>query len=236
MKTLKVLLLLLLVTSLTALRTIMNQSVVSQFRHCLQVSTADVVHFQDPQHFVDVYHDCKQYLNYQNISDLNYSRIILKNIFELMKQDNANESFKVCQNQTTPMFIAYAALLFLILVVAICGNCLVFVVYAKTRVLRQKITYLFVNSLAVSNLLVAVFVIPIKIIMAFHNHNFCASKCICKIYFTADIFFFSASISNIFSVTIDRYLLITNPFRYKEIATPPRVRYWVALLWVHAGL
>ena len=65
---------------------------------------------------------------------------------------------------------------------------------------------MFILSLATSDLLVTLFIIPLKLKIVSHNLYFCHSIHLCRIYITVDNTLFVASITNLFALTVDRYL------------------------------
>ena len=207
------------------------------FQCCVYTSSLGVDSIDTLEHFLDVFSKCKQHL------ELNTSSVddFVKTITYAMQTLNEDPTCllqkpmePVCSQDVTNGYIAYAIFLIFILIVAALGNILVMIVYMQSRSLRRHVTYLFVNSLAVSDLLVAMTVIPVKVVLAIHNHHFCSTNFVCKFYFTTDVLFFTASITNILSVTIDRFIAIMVPFKYKDILTLSRVRIWVACVWVYS--
>ena len=65
----------------------------------------------------------------------------------------------------------------------------------------------FIVSLAVSDLLVGLHIVPVKLKNAYHNLYFCNDISLCHTYITIDIILFVASITNLFVLTIDRYVI-----------------------------
>jgi len=139
----------------------------------------------------------------------------------------------VCLQKTMGWYNLYVIFWLVALVFGLMGNVLVIVAFIQTKTLRKSVTNFFVTSLAVSDLLVVVFIMPIKIHQALHNQGFCTSLEVCKIYYTTDVTFFVASITNLFAVTVDRYIAITMPYRYQKIMKPYRAKMIIALVWIY---
>ncbi|KFP87104.1 D(1C) dopamine receptor, partial [Acanthisitta chloris] len=112
-----------------------------------------------------------------------------------------------------------AALLLLLILSTLLGNTLVCVAVVKFRHLRSKVTNLFVISLAVSDLLVAVLVMPWKAVSEVLGFwPFGAS--FCDLWVAFDIMCCTASILNLCIISVDRYWAISNPFCYQRRVTP----------------
>ena len=204
-------------------------------RCCLYISSLKVDNITGLDHLLSTFGSCKKFLKLSNSSMYHYIKILTKELYHLQIDETCIKNHEpICHQKTTPTYLVYAILLFLILILALTGNLAVIFVYRASRTLRRHVTYLFVNSLALSDFLVATFIIPIKLMQAFNNWHFCSVKFVCQLYFTADVLFFTASITNILSVTIDRFIAILFPFKYTDILTLFRVRVWVVSVWVYA--
>ena len=208
------------------------------FQCCLYNSSLYVVgEIQSIDHFLDSFGKCGRFLRLSNASKLHYLKTLSKAVVNLKDDPTCIESKQTlfCRQKTTPGYIAYTILLAIILIVAVSGNITVIMIYKSSTLLCRRPTCLFINSLAVSDLAVAVSILPIKIMQALYNQKLC-SKVVCQLYFTADILFFAASITNIFSVTIDRFITIIFPFRGTDILTFSRVKKWILLIWLYASI
>ncbi|NXX81493.1 DRD1C protein, partial [Urocolius indicus] len=106
-----------------------------------------------------------------------------------------------------------AALLSLLILFTLLGNTLVCVAVVKFRHLRSKVTNFFVVSLAVSDLFVAVLVMPWK--AATEVLGFWPFGAFCDVWVAFDIMCSTASILNLCIISVDRYWAISNPFRYE---------------------
>ncbi|XP_017558010.1 D(1)-like dopamine receptor [Pygocentrus nattereri] len=107
--------------------------------------------------------------------------------------------------------------LFLLIVSTLLGNTLVCAAVVKFRHLRSKVTNFFVVSLAVSDLFVAVLVMPWEAMSAVAGTwlfgRFCA------VWIAFDIMCSTASILNLCMISVDRYWAIASPFRYERRMT-----------------
>ncbi|KAL0175618.1 hypothetical protein M9458_027948, partial [Cirrhinus mrigala] len=98
------------------------------------------------------------------------------------------------------------------------GNMLVCAAVTKFRHLRSKVTNFFVISLAVSDLLVAILVMPWKAVT--EVAGFWPFGAFCDIWVAFDIMCSTASILNLCVISVDRYWAISSPFRYERKMTP----------------
>lgn len=123
-----------------------------------------------------------------------------------------------------------AALLFLLILLTLLGNTLVCVAVIRFRHLRSKVTNFFVISLAVSDLLLAVLVMPWR--AAAEAVGFWPFGAFCDIWVAFDIMCSTASILNLCIISVDRYWAISNPFCYERRMTPRVASAMVGVAWL----
>jgi len=87
-----------------------------------------------------------------------------------------------CDVSTDRWPLVYIVVLALTMVIAIFGNIFAILVIFRSPTLRRRATYKFLMSLAVSDLLVSLSVIPIKIWTAWTNFNFCQHLTVCRLF------------------------------------------------------
>ncbi|XP_029994149.1 D(1A) dopamine receptor-like [Sphaeramia orbicularis] len=113
---------------------------------------------------------------------------------------------------------AYRALtgciLALLIIWTLLGNFTVCVAVYHYRHLRAKVTNIFIVSLALSDLLVAVLVMPWKAVA--EVAGFWPFGGFCKTWLACDIMCSTASILNLCVISVDRYWAISSPFRYER--------------------
>ena len=152
----------------------------------------------------------------------------------------APELESVCSVATQPVFIVYTVFLVLIMLATLFGNALVITaVYLFHRL--RRMTNFFIISLAVSDLLVALGHLPLRIDQSTHNMNWCFDKAdgvvtTCAYWIAVDTVFSSASICNLVVISIDRFLAITKPFEYRSRMTKRVGFSLIAFVWVYALL
>ncbi|XP_029465730.1 D(1C) dopamine receptor-like [Rhinatrema bivittatum] len=120
-------------------------------------------------------------------------------------------------------------LLFMLILSTLLGNTLVCLAVIKFRHLRSKVTNFFVISLAVSDLFVALLVMPWKAVTEVAGHwlfgNFC------DIWIAFDIMCSTASILNLCIISLDRYWAIASPFRYERKMTQRVAFIMIGVAW-----
>ncbi|KFB51134.1 AGAP002519-PA-like protein [Anopheles sinensis] len=126
--------------------------------------------------------------------------------------------------------IGTALILSLIIIATIVGNILVILSVFTYRPLRIVQNF-FIVSLAVSDLTVAILVLPLNVVYSllgrweFGVH-------VCKLWLTSDVLCCTASILNLCAIALDRYWAITDPLHYALKRTLERVLTLIAGVWV----
>ncbi|XP_026774633.3 D(1) dopamine receptor [Pangasianodon hypophthalmus] len=117
----------------------------------------------------------------------------------------------------------------LLILSTLLGNMLVCAAVTKFRHLRSKVTNFFVISLAVSDLLVAILVMPWKAVTEIVG--FWPFGSFCDIWVAFDIMCSTASILNLCVISVDRYWAISSPFRYERKMTPKVAFVMISIAW-----
>ncbi|KAK6475786.1 D(1) dopamine receptor-like isoform X1 [Huso huso] len=117
----------------------------------------------------------------------------------------------------------------LLILTTLLGNTLVCVAVTKFRHLRSKVTNFFVISLAVSDLLVAILVMPWKAVTEIAG--FWPFGSFCNVWVAFDIMCSTASILNLCIISVDRYWAISSPFRYERKMTPKVAFIMISVAW-----
>ncbi|KAL6038334.1 hypothetical protein STEG23_029282 [Scotinomys teguina] len=125
--------------------------------------------------------------------------------------------------------ILTACFLSLLILSTLLGNTLVCAAVIRFRHLRSKVTNFFVISLAVSDLLVAVLVMPWKAVAEIAG--FWPFGSFCNIWVAFDIMCSTASILNLCVISVDRYWAISSPFQYERKMTPKAAFILISVAW-----
>ncbi|CAG2052989.1 unnamed protein product [Timema podura] len=126
----------------------------------------------------------------------------------------------------------WVALDILLLIVIVSGNTLTMCAMHKCRRLYSLISNKFVASLAVSDLLVG---LTIPYHTAFYlNDTLCKNKTLCLSRFVLIVLGCCASICNLISIALDRYIAILYPFHYCRLMTQRMVSGMIVGGWITA--
>lgn len=127
-----------------------------------------------------------------------------------------------------------AGVLSLIILTTACGNILLIGLVVTQRSLRCT-SNCFLVSLFLSDLMVALVVMPPAMLSALRG-AWALWPGFCPVWLCFDVMCCSASILNLCVISLDRYLLIISPLRYKQRMTPPRALLLVGGAWGLAAL
>nr|XP_006642180.1 PREDICTED: 5-hydroxytryptamine receptor 6 [Lepisosteus oculatus] len=127
-----------------------------------------------------------------------------------------------------------AAALSLIVLLTVAGNTLLILLICTQRALRSTSNY-FLVSLFMSDLMVGLAVMPPAMLNALCGRWVLAPG-LCSVWVSFDVMCCSASILNLCLISLDRYLLIICPLRYKLRMTPGRALLLILAAWSLAAL
>ncbi|NXQ20367.1 DRD5 protein, partial [Peucedramus taeniatus] len=123
-----------------------------------------------------------------------------------------------------------ATCLSLLILSTLLGNALVCAAVLRFPQLRSKVTNIFVVSLAVSDLLVAVLVMPWR--AASDVLGFWPFGAFCDLWVAFDIMCCTASILHLCLISVERYWAIADPFRYQRRVTQRLAFVTIAVAWL----
>ncbi|NWX83118.1 DRD5L protein, partial [Nothoprocta ornata] len=111
------------------------------------------------------------------------------------------------------------------------GNALVCAAVLRFRHLRNKVTNWFVLSLAVSDLCVALLVMPWRAVTEVAGGLWLFGSRFCDTWVAFDIMCSTASILHLCIISLDRYWAIASPFRYERRMTQRLACAMIAMAW-----
>ena len=213
-----------------------------EFGCCLEYALKPINSFNNHIEIYNATIHCNVYLNVSIKGVLRYlkeviefSHMIVNLTREACEVNLTREACEdICNERTEGWYNGYVVFWVIALIIGLVGNILVLMTFLQSAELRKNVANYFVTSLAASDLLVMFFIVPLKIHSALNNKKFCASIIVCRLFYTTDVTFFAASITNIFAITIDRFFAVTRPYNYKEIVTAGRARFVIILIWIYA--
>uniref|UniRef100_F1KZA1 Dopamine receptor 3 n=2 Tax=Ascaris TaxID=6251 RepID=F1KZA1_ASCSU len=137
---------------------------------------------------------------------------------------------------TSPAIItsrkAVAILLMCIPLATVFGNMLVILAVFREKTL-QTVTNMLIVSLAVSDFLVALCVMPFAVYFELNSFVWGLGQFLCNLYMATDVACSTASILNLLAISLDRYIAITHPLVYAHYgASGARASVFISVVWV----
>ncbi|XP_030848407.1 D(1) dopamine receptor-like [Strongylocentrotus purpuratus] len=132
-------------------------------------------------------------------------------------------------------YIIVGIILYIIVVLAIGGNALVIASVLVFRKLRTVTNY-FIVSLAISDLLLALFVMDFNACFIVLGDYWPFGQVFCRFYISIDIMLSTASILNLCLISLDRYWAITSPFSYYQRVNATNAIILIVVVWVTSFL
>lgn len=126
--------------------------------------------------------------------------------------------------------ISLSALLAVLTLATVLSNAFVIATIFLTRKLHTPANFL-IGSLAVTDLLVSILVMPISIVYTV-SKTWSLGQIVCDIWLSSDITFCTASILHLCVIALDRYWAITDALEYSKRRTMRRAAAMVAVVWV----
>lgn len=135
----------------------------------------------------------------------------------------------------TPLGLLIASVLVtFIMIVIVVGNILVIIAIATEKSLKG-IQNWFIASLAVTDCLIGVIVMPFSLAKEMMGY-WIFGQWWCDIHSAIDVLLCTSSIMNICLISLDRYWSITHAIEYLRKRTPERVAVMITVVWVLSGL
>lgn len=185
-------------------------------------------------------------LNITSLTSYPYSLLSLLS----WPDDNTSSNWSSAENDTNatdgapagppaPPYTVWQQVLVTIALMVMCcgtvlGNTLVCLAVTLVRRLRTPSNLLIV-SLAVSDLLVGLLVMPFAISYEILG-AWVLGPTMCSVWTSLDVLLCTASILNLCVISVDRYLVITRPFQYAIKRNPRRMALMIASVWLASGL
>ncbi|XP_076304409.1 5-hydroxytryptamine receptor 2B [Tachypleus tridentatus] len=117
-----------------------------------------------------------------------------------------------------------------IIVSTIVGNSLVCVAISKERRLQNMTNY-FLMSLAVTDLMVALLVMPVATVILMEGY-FPLPPVYCLAWVSLDVLFCTCSIMHLCTISVDRYLSLRYPMKFGRHKTKRRVILKLCIVWL----
>lgn len=140
------------------------------------------------------------------------------------------DTYKVV-NRCSWEFILKTVTITIIIIGILLGNSLVITSVLLYQRLRRSISNSFIASLAVADLLVAIFVLPFSLADEVMGY-WLFGDFLCRTWLVVDVWFCTASILHLCAISIDRYVAIAHPLRYPNLMTHRRCRLTCLAMWI----
>jgi len=121
-----------------------------------------------------------------------------------------------------------------VIIVIVLGNGLVIVAIASDRRLKGLQNW-FIASLAVSDLLVGTFIMPLSLVNELAGY-WPFGDVLCQLWLSTDVLLCTASILNLCLISLDRYWSITRAISYLRKRTPKRATVMISVVWITSGI
>ncbi|XP_054073866.1 histamine H2 receptor [Rissa tridactyla] len=142
----------------------------------------------------------------------------------------------LCYNHTSsqktmdfPLKLLVGFCLAILIVITLCGNIIVCLAVTLDRRLRS-LTNCIIVSLAITDLLLGLLVLPFSALYEL-TREWPFGSTLCNIYTSLDVMLCTASILNLFMISLDRYFAVTTPLRYSQVVTRSRVTVGLVVIW-----
>ncbi|VDO87129.1 unnamed protein product [Heligmosomoides polygyrus] len=126
-----------------------------------------------------------------------------------------------------------AALLLLIILVVF-GNGVVIFAVVIDRKLKAVTTNKFIASLAVSDLLVGLVVMPLSLYYKLHDDEWTLGYTWCQFHLVSGVFSTTASIVHLVAISLDRYFAIMFPTEYQRHCVSTSTLPYLVMVWLMA--
>ncbi|XP_073482617.1 5-hydroxytryptamine receptor 2B isoform X1 [Aquarana catesbeiana] len=124
-----------------------------------------------------------------------------------------------------------ALLTLMVIIPTIGGNILVILAISLEKKLQNATNY-FLMSLAVADLLVGIFVMPIALLTIMFKPVWPLPQCLCAIWLFLDVLFSTASIIHLCAISLDRYIAIKKPIQASQYNTRAKTLIKIAVVWL----
>ncbi|XP_006013849.1 5-hydroxytryptamine (serotonin) receptor 1A a [Latimeria chalumnae] len=148
----------------------------------------------------------------------------------LSEYHNGKENQTNFEDVTLSYQIITSLFLGILILCAIFGNACVIAAIALERSLQNVANYL-IGSLAVTDLMVSVLVLPMAALYQVLN-KWTLGQVTCDIFISLDVLCCTSSILHLCAIALDRYWAITDPIDYVNKRTPKRAAILISLTWL----
>ncbi|NWR07299.1 5HT2B protein, partial [Paradoxornis webbianus] len=124
-----------------------------------------------------------------------------------------------------------ALLILLVIIPTIGGNILVILAVSLEKKLQYATNY-FLTSLAVADLLVGLFVMPIALLIILFDNTWPLPPALCPVWLFLDVLFSTASIMHLCAISLDRYVAIKKPIQASQYNSWATTIIKIIMVWL----
>ncbi|CAF1331045.1 unnamed protein product [Adineta ricciae] len=180
-----------------------------------------------PNNTIDWYLISSTNVNMPNVLPSPFNRINLSTT--TTSSSTATAVAAIQKSMSVSEMLPLVFVLSTIVILCICGNILVILSVFTFRPLRTVQNF-FIVSLAFSDMLVAVIVMPFHIVTHILK-RWIFGQIFCQIFVTSDVLLCTSSILNLCAIALDRYWAISDPIQYARQRTIRRVLLMIFIVW-----
>ncbi|KAM6179068.1 5-hydroxytryptamine receptor 2B [Rhynchocyon petersi] len=159
-----------------------------------------------------------------------FDRAILSN-WSGSQRDSIPEEMKQTGEEQGPKLRWAALLILTVIIPTIGGNILVILAVSLERKLQYATNY-FLMSLAVADLLVGLFVMPIALLTIMFEPMWPLPLVLCPAWIFLDVLFSTASIMHLCAISVDRYIAIKKPIQANQYNSRAKAFIKITVVWL----
>ena len=139
----------------------------------------------------------------------------------------------ICGEMGFGFTVAGCVFMFIILISCFLGNILICVAVLKFSYLQSSSEH-FIFSLAISDIMAVVLVLPFDIIYWITFPRWSLGGYVCNLWNSLFFMVLTALVLNLTCISFDRFLAVVFPLRYSSLMTPKLTRSMIAVVWVYS--
>ena len=113
----------------------------------------------------------------------------------------------------------------------ILGNSLIIISLIRFKNLRKTKTFILIGNLGISDLLVGLVFFPMDLVII-HKPALWQDQVMCVCYISIIFTFLTASVLNLFLLSLERFHAITRPLQHNSMFTTKRIYYTACIIWI----
>lgn len=141
----------------------------------------------------------------------------------------------ICYGNARPEYVPQTFFLLYITIAAVVGNTAICCSIYHNQSLHRFSNYLIV-SLALSDLMVAFFSLPVRIHQSLHNTNWYLDESTCVLWIWADLACRCTCFANLALISVDRFVATRYPLKYHRIITQRGGQLMLMYIWFHGAV